>query len=129
MNKATYIVGDYQYSPLAIEHSILRANSYRPSLSSLLPVHKYKKNDERLASVLEQAEPLISFALACGTRSSPAVRPLPQPFSLHLVWELYSGSLFCFFQLSSLKSLHLLRHQHNICCVFCFCHWSGSNGL
>ncbi|KAH9532976.1 hypothetical protein CY35_18G027300 [Sphagnum magellanicum] len=74
MSKATYIVGDYQYSPLAIEHSILRANSYRPSLSSLLPVHKYKKNDERLASVLEQAEPLISFALACGTRSSPAVR-------------------------------------------------------
>jgi hypothetical protein len=30
--QATYIVGDYQYSPLAIEHSILRANSYRPSL-------------------------------------------------------------------------------------------------
>jgi hypothetical protein len=48
--------------------------------SSLLPVHKYKKNDERLASVLEQAEPLISFALACGTRSSPAVGPLAPAF-------------------------------------------------
>lgn len=28
----TYIVGGFQYSPLMIEHSILRANSYKPPL-------------------------------------------------------------------------------------------------
>jgi hypothetical protein len=39
----------------------------------LLPVHKFKKTDERSASALDHAEPLISFALCCGSRSSPVV--------------------------------------------------------
>jgi hypothetical protein len=117
MNKATYIVGDYQYSPLAIEHSILRANSYRPSLSSLLPVHKYKKNDERLASVLEQAEPLISFALACGTRSSPAVGPLAPAFLSSSCAGVVFWLSFLFLPtlLSEIFALVKLSTQHMLC--------------
>ncbi|KAG0620131.1 hypothetical protein M758_4G191500 [Ceratodon purpureus] len=74
MNKVTYIVGGHQYSPLVIEHSILRANSFRPALASLLPIPKSKKGDEPAASSLDQAEPLVSFALCCGSRSSPVLR-------------------------------------------------------
>jgi hypothetical protein len=68
-----YIVGGHLYSALAIEHSVLRAHSHRPALAHLLPVHKFKKTDERSASALDHAEPLISFALCCGSRSSPVV--------------------------------------------------------
>jgi len=69
-----YIVGGHLYSVLAIEHSVLRAQSHRPALAHLLPVHKFKKTDERSASALDHAEPLISFALCCGSRSSPVMR-------------------------------------------------------
>uniref|UniRef100_A0A7I4ACI1 C2H2-type domain-containing protein n=1 Tax=Physcomitrium patens TaxID=3218 RepID=A0A7I4ACI1_PHYPA len=81
MNKVTYIVGGFQYSPLMIEHSILRANSYKPPLANLFPIPKPKKNDDPAASSLDQAEPLVSFALCCGSRSSPVVSTSePQPF-------------------------------------------------
>ncbi|CAM6047633.1 unnamed protein product [Sphagnum compactum] len=72
--QVAYIVGGHPYSVLAIEHSVLRAHSHRPALAYLLPVHKFKKTDERSASALDHAEPLISFALCCGSRSSPVMR-------------------------------------------------------
>ncbi|KAG0592999.1 hypothetical protein KC19_1G296900 [Ceratodon purpureus] len=74
MNKVTYIVGAHQYSPLMIEHSILRSNSYRPTSTSLLPIPKAKKSDEPAGSSLDHPEPLVSFALCCGSRSSPVMR-------------------------------------------------------
>jgi hypothetical protein len=74
MNKVTYIVGGHQYSPLMIEHAILRSNSYRPALASLLPIPKLKKTDEVAGSSLDNPEPLVSFALCCGSRSSPVLR-------------------------------------------------------
>ncbi|KAH9624630.1 hypothetical protein KSS87_000785 [Heliosperma pusillum] len=72
MQKATINVGGHQLGALTIEHFILR-----------LPYHsKYTfskgvKNDEVVARStfgLELSEPLVTFALSCGSWSSPAVR-------------------------------------------------------
>ncbi|KAF5740706.1 hypothetical protein HS088_TW11G00783 [Tripterygium wilfordii] len=72
MRKATINVGGHLLNAITIEHFILR-----------LPYHvkytfaKGAKNDEMTArSVfgLELSEPLVTFALSCGSWSSPAVR-------------------------------------------------------
>ncbi|KAL2528486.1 hypothetical protein Fot_21087 [Forsythia ovata] len=72
MQKATITVGGHLLNAIMIEHFILR-----------LPFHlKYTckksiKNDEmKVRSIfgLEWSEPLVTFALSCGSWSSPAVR-------------------------------------------------------
>ncbi|XP_062154186.1 uncharacterized protein LOC133862402 isoform X2 [Alnus glutinosa] len=72
MQKATIIVGGQLLNAITIEHFILR-----------LPYHlkftcgKAAKNDEmKVRSIfgLEWSEPLVTFALSCGSWSSPAVR-------------------------------------------------------
>ncbi|XP_050213488.1 uncharacterized protein LOC126664910 [Mercurialis annua] len=72
MQKATINVGGHSLSAITIEHFILR-----------LPYHlkyafsKGAKNDEMTARCkfgLELSEPLVTFALSCGSWSSPAVR-------------------------------------------------------
>ncbi|KAJ0040020.1 hypothetical protein Pint_28097 [Pistacia integerrima] len=70
--KATIVVGGHLLNAITIEHFILR-----------LPYHlkftcpKAAKNDEMKARSifgLEWSEPLVTFALCCGSWSSPAVR-------------------------------------------------------
>ncbi|XP_010664593.1 uncharacterized protein LOC100266128 isoform X3 [Vitis vinifera] len=72
MRKATINVGGHLLNAITIEHFILR-----------LPYHikytfpKGAKNDEMTARSiygLELSEPLVTFALSCGSWSSPAVR-------------------------------------------------------
>ncbi|KAJ4714920.1 Protein of unknown function, DUF547 [Melia azedarach] len=72
MQKATIAVGGHLLNAITIEHFILR-----------LPYHlkftcpKAAKNDEMNARSifgLEWSEPLVTFALCCGSWSSPAVR-------------------------------------------------------
>ncbi|KAK7386458.1 hypothetical protein VNO78_26697 [Psophocarpus tetragonolobus] len=72
MQKATIVVGGQLLNAITIEHFILR-----------LPYHlkftcpKAAKNDEvKAAGIfgLEWSEPLVTFALSCGSWSSPAVR-------------------------------------------------------
>lgn len=72
MQKATITVGGHLLNAITIEHFILR-----------LPYHlkftcpKTSKNEEmraRSAFGLEWSEPLVTFTLACGSWSSPAVR-------------------------------------------------------
>ncbi|XP_010268747.1 PREDICTED: uncharacterized protein LOC104605611 isoform X2 [Nelumbo nucifera] len=72
MRKATINVGGHLLNAMTIEHFILR-----------LPYHskytyaKGPKNDEMTARSifgLEWSEPLVTFALSCGSWSSPAVR-------------------------------------------------------
>ncbi|XP_021722627.1 uncharacterized protein LOC110690109 [Chenopodium quinoa] len=74
MQKATINVGGHQLNAITIEHFVLR-----------LPYHskftftKGSKNDEMLMVArstfgLELSEPLVTFALSCGSWSSPAVR-------------------------------------------------------
>ncbi|KAK9158476.1 hypothetical protein Scep_005050 [Stephania cephalantha] len=76
MNKATLNVGGNKINALAIEHFILRA----PSASSKLKNIHWKGADSEKEFIirniygLESLEPNVTFALCCGTRSSPAVR-------------------------------------------------------
>ncbi|GKU94703.1 hypothetical protein SLEP1_g8156 [Rubroshorea leprosula] len=72
MQKATIVVGGHLLNAITIEHFILR-----------LPYHlkftcpKATTSDEMKARIkfgLEWSEPLVTFALACGSWSSPAVR-------------------------------------------------------
>ncbi|GAB4848951.1 hypothetical protein Ancab_003765 [Ancistrocladus abbreviatus] len=72
MGKATIIVGGQLLNPITIEHFILRLPFY---LRYACP--KAVKNDELKARSmfgLEWSEPLVTFALCCGSWSSPAVR-------------------------------------------------------
>ncbi|KAL8044465.1 hypothetical protein ABFX02_08G047200 [Erythranthe guttata] len=70
MQKAAIKVGGHVLNALMIEHLVLR-----------LPYHlkytcsKPAKNDEKTKGLgLEWCEPLVTFALSCGSWSSPAVR-------------------------------------------------------
>ncbi|XP_057831184.2 uncharacterized protein LOC131041933 [Cryptomeria japonica] len=73
MRKANFNVGGYFMSALAIEHFILRP----PFHSQDAYWKKGKAGEEaRIRSVfgLGWSEPMVTFALCCGSRSSPAVR-------------------------------------------------------
>jgi len=43
--------------------------------AGLLPVHKLKPGDPMFGSALDRPEPLVTFALSCGSASSPPVSP------------------------------------------------------
>ncbi|XP_019421482.1 PREDICTED: uncharacterized protein LOC109331440 isoform X3 [Lupinus angustifolius] len=72
MQKATILVGGQLLNAITIEHFILRL-PYHLKFTCL----KAAKNDEMKARSifgLEWCEPLVTFALSCGSWSSPAVR-------------------------------------------------------
>ncbi|KAF8410021.1 hypothetical protein HHK36_002541 [Tetracentron sinense] len=72
MRKATINVGGHLLNAMTIEHFILRL-PYRLKYT----YSKGAKNDEmteRSIFGLEWSEPLVTFALSCGSWSSPAVR-------------------------------------------------------
>ncbi|KAF2324415.1 hypothetical protein GH714_013796 [Hevea brasiliensis] len=72
MPKATISVGGHLLNAITIEHFILRLPYHSKYTSS-----RVAKNDEmtvRSKFGLELSEPLVTFALSCGSWSSPAVR-------------------------------------------------------
>ncbi|XP_022772835.1 uncharacterized protein LOC111315410 isoform X2 [Durio zibethinus] len=72
MRKATINVGGRLLNGITIEHFILRLPYH-----SKFTISKGAKNDEMTARSifgLELSEPLVTFALSCGSWSSPAVR-------------------------------------------------------
>lgn len=72
MQKATIVVGGHLLKAMTIEHFILRL-PYHLNYTCL----KAAKNDEMKARGifgLEWSEPLVTFALSCGSWSSPVVR-------------------------------------------------------
>ncbi|KAE8718148.1 hypothetical protein F3Y22_tig00110017pilonHSYRG00064 [Hibiscus syriacus] len=72
MRKATINIGGHPLNAITIEHFILRL-----PYNSKFTVSKGSKNDEMTARSmfgLELSEPLVTFALSCGSWSSPAVR-------------------------------------------------------
>ncbi|XP_031119889.1 uncharacterized protein LOC116023067 isoform X2 [Ipomoea triloba] len=74
MNKATINVGGHFLSAITIEHFILRLPYHSKHHQSCT---KGTKNDEMTARSifgLEFSEPSVTFALSCGSWSSPAVR-------------------------------------------------------
>ncbi|MBA0566128.1 hypothetical protein Golob_010973 [Gossypium lobatum] len=65
-----YVVGGCTYSLSSIQNGILRGNQ-RPPYNLLKP---FGVKDKRSQVALPYPEPLIHFALVCGTRSGPALR-------------------------------------------------------
>ncbi|PIN03827.1 Glutaredoxin [Handroanthus impetiginosus] len=65
-----YVIGGSTYSLSSIYNGILRGNQ-RPPYNLIKP---FGVKDQRLKVALPYPEPLIHFALVCGTRSGPALR-------------------------------------------------------
>ncbi|CAL9751534.1 unnamed protein product [Musa acuminata subsp. burmannicoides] len=65
-----YVIGGCAYSLSAIHNGILRGNQ-RPPYNLTKP---FGQKDKRLKVALPYPEPLVHFALVCGTRSGPALR-------------------------------------------------------
>ncbi|KAM1729210.1 hypothetical protein ACFX12_019637 [Malus domestica] len=65
-----YVVDGSTYSLSAIQNGILRGNQ-RPPYNLMKP---FGAKDKRSLVALPYPEPLIHFALVCGTRSGPALR-------------------------------------------------------
>ncbi|KAK7291138.1 hypothetical protein RIF29_06048 [Crotalaria pallida] len=72
MQKATINVGGHMLSPTTIEHFILRL-PYHWKFTFSKGVKKHEMSARSIYG-LELSEPLVTFALSCGTWSSPAVR-------------------------------------------------------
>ncbi|XP_078440784.1 electron carrier/ protein disulfide oxidoreductase [Wolffia australiana] len=65
-----YVIGGFPYSLSGIQNGILRGNQ-RPPYNITKP---FGPRDGRAKVSLPYAEPLVHFALVCGTRSGPALR-------------------------------------------------------
>lgn len=65
-----YIIGGCAYSLSAIQNGILRGNQ-RPPYNIAKP---FGQKDRRSKVALPYHEPLVHFALVCGTKSGPALR-------------------------------------------------------
>ncbi|GER36346.1 hypothetical protein STAS_12678 [Striga asiatica] len=72
MQKATVNVGGHILSAITIEHFILRLPYHLNS--AFTKGAKYDEMTTRNMFGLELSEPLVTFALSCGSWSSPAVR-------------------------------------------------------
>ncbi|MFO0561359.1 MAG: DUF547 domain-containing protein [Polyangiales bacterium] len=70
-SKARYRIGAHALSLNEIEHGLLRMNR-RPPLSVFRTLDE---RDERRAWAPSELDPRVHFALNCGARSCPAVRP------------------------------------------------------
>jgi hypothetical protein len=68
--KISYRIGDFSFSPEAVEHGILRANARPPY--EISPV--FGRKDPRLEFSLKKMDPRIHFALVCGSRSCAPIR-------------------------------------------------------
>ena len=67
----SYEVGGHSYTLDLIEHGLLRGNA-RPPYS---PRRLLREGDPRLAAAPAMVDPRIHFALNCGARSCPPIRP------------------------------------------------------
>ncbi|KAF0904563.1 hypothetical protein E2562_035457 [Oryza meyeriana var. granulata] len=74
MQKACYMVSGQSFSAAEIEFVILKMKTpaHRPQLSLMLALHKFRVTEEHKKYSINDAEPLVLFALSCGMFSSPA---------------------------------------------------------
>ncbi|MED6116796.1 hypothetical protein PIB30_103499, partial [Stylosanthes scabra] len=75
MNKATLNVGGNIINAQAIEHFILR-KSAASNIKEVQRKGEWEDKESKIGELyeLESVDPNVTFALCCGTRSSPAVR-------------------------------------------------------
>ncbi|GAA6108179.1 uncharacterized protein zgc:152951 isoform X1 [Tachysurus ichikawai] len=69
-NFVSYLIGGEVFTLQDIENGVLRGN--RKGIAQLLK--PFSKSDPRLQVALPEAEPLIHFALNCGTKGCPPIR-------------------------------------------------------
>ncbi|KAL4635700.1 hypothetical protein GN956_G12993 [Arapaima gigas] len=69
-NYVSYIIGGEVFTLQDIENGVLRGN--RRGVAQLLK--PFSKGDPRLQAALPGAEPLVHFALNCGTRGCPPIK-------------------------------------------------------
>ncbi|WOL08525.1 hypothetical protein Cni_G17278 [Canna indica] len=76
VSMAAYTVGGHSHSAACIEYGILKMKPpvRRPQTALLLALHKLKLSEEQKKFPVETFEPLVAFALSCGSYSSPAVK-------------------------------------------------------
>ncbi|KAI6682106.1 hypothetical protein NL676_035987 [Syzygium grande] len=76
MQKAMYTVGGQSFSAAEIEYIMLKMKPppHRPHIALCLALHEFKELEVKEMYSIDQPEPLLPFALSCGTYSSPAVR-------------------------------------------------------
>ncbi|KAI3411620.1 uncharacterized protein J3R85_017801 [Psidium guajava] len=76
MQKAMYTVGGLSFSAAEIEFIMLKMKPppHRPHIALCLALHEFKDLEVKEMYSIDQPEPLLPFALSCGTHSSPAVR-------------------------------------------------------
>ncbi|XP_056855748.1 uncharacterized protein LOC130494391 isoform X2 [Raphanus sativus] len=73
MQKATIVVGGHSLNAITIEHFILRL-PYHLKFKTCPKTATHEEMRAHSTFGLEWSEPLVTFALACGSWSSPAVR-------------------------------------------------------
>ncbi|CAH8314950.1 unnamed protein product [Eruca vesicaria subsp. sativa] len=73
MQKATMVVGGHSLNALTIEHFILRL-PYHLKFKTCPKTATHEEMKAHSTFGLEWSEPLVTFALSCGSWSSPAVR-------------------------------------------------------
>ncbi|KAG0568494.1 hypothetical protein KC19_6G023300 [Ceratodon purpureus] len=76
MQKAAYCVGGHWFNAAAIECNLLKAKImlHRPQFALIMALQNKKLTEEQSHYGIDQAEPKVNFALACGGHSSPMVR-------------------------------------------------------
>ncbi|XP_060785899.1 uncharacterized protein zgc:152951 [Neoarius graeffei] len=80
-NFVSYLIGGEVFTLQDIENGVLRGN--RKGVAQFLK--PFSNNDPRLQVALPEAEPLIHFALNCGSKSCPSIRIYtPQDISSQL---------------------------------------------
>ncbi|CAK9257374.1 unnamed protein product [Sphagnum jensenii] len=76
LQKVAYTVGGHLFSAAMIEYSLLKSKSSatHPQIMLSMALHRNKFTEAQRKFGIDRPEPLINFALCCGTWSAPMVR-------------------------------------------------------
>jgi hypothetical protein len=74
--QVAYTVGGHLFSAAMIEYSLLKSKSSatHPQIMLSMALHRNKFTEAQRKFGIDRPEPLINFALCCGTWSAPMVR-------------------------------------------------------
>jgi hypothetical protein len=111
LQKVAYTVGGHLFSAAMIECSLLNSKSTatHPQIMLSMALHRNKFTEAQRKFGIDRPEPLINFALCCGTWSAPMVHKfLPLLFWFTLDQELVSCRvLYTFLQQFVISHPHL----------------------
>jgi hypothetical protein len=109
--QVAYTVGGHLFSAAMIEYSLLKSKSSatHPHIMLSMALHRNRFTEAQMKFGIDRPEPLINFALCCGTWSAPMVHKfLPLLFWFTLDQELVSCRvLYIFLQQFVISHPHL----------------------